>query len=220
VARVVKHDYPGAADLVTNESRAEFLQLMGLSDRLRTARAELQNAVDGKFRARPAAAGAPPAAGPSAPAAAGPASNSVLGADVAAQRQIDANHVELTMRLYTVSRTRPVQSATWRAVQEQGKWKVELPQCASPKTAAALKQRIGSLTDADRQVTASINKGELATLGDVRTALIAAERKALPLREAPPMIRIEPEADATPADRTTPAAPTGPAAPGPSAPRP
>jgi hypothetical protein len=197
VARVVKHDHLGAAELVTDESRADFLQLMELSDRLRTARAELQSAVDGKFRGGRAAAGAPPAAGP--------APNSVLGADVSAQRQIDANTIELTMRLYTVSRTRPVQDATWRAVQEHGKWKIELPQCAAPGTAAALKQWIRTMIDADKQVTASIHTGGLATLGDVRTALIAAERKALPLREGPPIIRFEAQPGATPADRTAPA---------------
>lgn len=207
VARVVKHDNVGAAEMVTDASRADFLQLMGLSDRLRAARAELQSAVDVKLRARRTAAGT------GASAAAGQPPNSVLGADVTAQRQIDANTVELTMRLYTISRTRPVQNAIWRAVQEHGKWKIELPQCAAPGTAAALKQRIGTLIDADKQVTASIHNGEIATLGDLRPALIAAERKALPLRGGPPIIRFEARPDATPGEKTAPA--TGATAPRP-----
>ncbi|MEA2991138.1 MAG: hypothetical protein QOD40_58 [Alphaproteobacteria bacterium] len=166
---VVRHDIGTAATYVTETSRADFLALIDLGDRLQRARGDLQTAVDQKFRPEPARSlgvDAPP--------------NVVLTAEVAAQRQISPTLVELDMRLYTTKQNSPTQIVTWRAVQTGGTWKIELPQCASPDIAAPLKQRFQTVLDAHLTVAAAINKGEFASATDARAALLAAQRGAIP----------------------------------------
>jgi hypothetical protein len=166
---VVARDLGTAATYVTDSSRADFLALMDLGDRLTKARGDLQAAIDQKFedaRTRGFRLDAP--------------TNVVLTAEVAAQREVSPTLIELDMRLYTTRRTTPTQTVTWRAVQAGGTWKIELPQCASPEIAAPLKHRFQTVLDAHLAITGAISKGEFANAVDARAALFAAQRRAIP----------------------------------------
>jgi hypothetical protein len=164
---VVAHDWAAAAIYVTDRSRADFLSLMGLGDRLKKSRDDLQAAMDQKFKRQPAR-------GSQAKAPA----DAVLAAEVAAQREISPTVLELDMRLSTTRPIDPAPIVTWRAVQTAGEWKIELPACASPEAATPLKQHLQAALDIHLKVAGSISRGEFASAADARTALIGAQRAA------------------------------------------
>ncbi|HEX4557179.1 MAG TPA: hypothetical protein VH249_24525 [Xanthobacteraceae bacterium] len=166
---VVAHDWGAAAAHVTNTSRADFLSLMELGDRVTKARGDLQSAMDQKFKREPARgfhAGAP--------------ADAVLSAEVAAQREISPTVVELDMRLSTTRPIDPAPIVTWRAVQAGGVWKIELPACANPQAATPLKQHLEAALAIHIKLAGSISRGEFASAADVRTALANAQRAAMP----------------------------------------
>jgi hypothetical protein len=169
-AAAIRHNYASAASYVTDKSRSDFLAVMDLSDRALKARADLQTAIDQKFKGQEARSLRIPVQ-----------TGAVLTAEVAAQRQITPNLVELDMRLYTNARTQPTTIVTWRAVHENGAWKIELPQCASPEAVAPLKARLAAMNDTAAKLTASVNAGEFASVDAARTALINAGRAPVTL---------------------------------------
>jgi hypothetical protein len=164
-AAEIRHDHAAAAAYVTDKSRADFMALMGLSDRARAARVNLQTAIDQKFKTQEARRVRVPLA-----------AAAVLTAEVAGQRQIDPNTVELNMRLYTATPTQPTVNVTWHAVRENGQWKIELPQCATPEASAPLKARLTEMSNAADKLTTSIKAGEFSSVQAARTALINAGR--------------------------------------------
>jgi hypothetical protein len=153
---------------VSNKSRADFLAVMELGDRARAARADLQTAIDQKFKAQEAQRLRVPRQ-----------TDSVLTAEVAGQRQISPDMVELDMRLYTTARTRPVTNVTWRAVRENGQWKIELPQCATPEAVAPLKAQLSAVSNAAAKLTASVKAGEFSSVDAARAAMINAGRPSI-----------------------------------------
>jgi hypothetical protein len=171
-AAAIRHDHAATATYVTDKSRADFLAVMELGDRARAARADLQTAIDQKFKAQEAQRLRVPRQ-----------TNSVLTAEVAAQRQSSPDVVELDMRLHTTAPKQPVTNITWRAVRENGQWKIELPQCATPEAVAPLKAQLSAVSDAAAKLTASVKAGEFSSVEAARAAMINAGRLSVVPRQ-------------------------------------
>jgi len=167
-AAAIKHDHAAAANFVTDASRADFIEVMALSDRVRNAHADLQAALDRTFR--PPKTMRPPER----------TDYAVLGAVVAAQRQVNPDVVEIDMRLATSKPTEPTATVTWRAVKVKGEWKIELPQCATPDVAAPLKARLATRLDAVAKTTAAIDRGEFASARQALSTLSRTRRAGAP----------------------------------------
>lgn len=165
----IARDWQAAATYVTGASQADFLALMDLSDRLQKARSNLHLAIEQKFKREETR-------GLRAATMAGV----VLTAEVAAQRQVSPTLVELDMRVHTTQQNRPTQMVTWRAVHADGAWKIELPGCTSPESAALLKQNLQRALAAHVATTSSIKKGEFSTAAAAWTALVTAQRATVP----------------------------------------
>ncbi len=67
--------------------------------------------------------------------------------------------------------TEPTVIVTWRAVQVNGAWKIELPQCATPEVAASLKAGLATRLDAVAKTTAAIDRGEFGSARQALTTL-------------------------------------------------
>jgi hypothetical protein len=167
-AAAIKHDHAAAANFVTDASRADFLELMELSDRVRKANADLQAAIDRTFRP------------PKTIRPLERTEHAVLGAEVAAQRPINPDVVEIDMRLSTSKPTEPTVIVSWRVVKVNGAWKIELPQCATPEVAASLKAGLAARLDAVAKTTAAIDRGEFASARQALTTLSNGQRAGAP----------------------------------------
>jgi hypothetical protein len=165
---VIAHDVASAATYVTDTSRADFLALMELSDRVKQARQDLQAAIAEKFKTE--AVRAIRFEGPD---------DLVLTAEVGELRQLSPTNVDLDMRLFTTNRNRPTQTVTWRAVKADATWKIELPACANPQAAAPLRQNLQTTLAAHAAVTASVKNGTFADLAQAHAALVEAHRAAI-----------------------------------------
>ncbi len=163
---VVARDNATAASYVTDASRAYFLALTDLSDRLRKAQTALPAAANEKF----------PSPQERADGVAMPA-DGVLTAEVADQRPVGPAAVQLDIRLFTTHRINPVRTVTWTAVQSAGAWKFELPQCASPAVATVTKERLQRALDAHVTVATACTSGKITSKTAVRTAHYRATRR-------------------------------------------
>jgi hypothetical protein len=166
---LLAQDVRTAAVYVTARSRADFLALMDLGERLKKARRDLQAALDAKFKRTPVRR-----SHVDAPADAVPA------AEVVDQRVIGPTLVELDVRLSPAEPNDLAQLVTWCAVQADGEWKIEWPACAKPDVAAALKRRLETALDSHSAITASITRGEFANSSQARAAFVRTFATILP----------------------------------------
>jgi len=170
VAALKSHDNATAATFLVAANRDDFTSLMDASARLDATRKRLGERTAAAF-------GDENAMVMRGAAKSGP--DAVVRADVARQTPIDRDTVELALDLVTSSAA-TVQHTTWRAVKENGAWKIELPACASPAAAAGLRQRITDMTRIAEDIATKVDSGALRSPVETRAALIAAERPALP----------------------------------------
>lgn len=168
VAALKAHDDAAAATYLVSASRQDFVLLMQASTQLATIRRRLDERSAVAF-------GADDAVTLRSRQQTGP--DAVLTAEVATQTQVDPNTTALTLNLVTSNAT-PVQHVSWRAVKENGAWKIELPACASPTEAAGLRQRMAEMGSIAENVTKKIDGGVFSSPAEARAALIQAERSA------------------------------------------
>ncbi len=168
VAALKNHDNKTAASYLVAASRDDFTGLMDASAAVAAAHTRLNAAAASRFG---------DAATLSSSTQTGP--DTVLRADITSQTEINVTTVDLGIDLVTTAPT-ALQHIIWRAVQEDGTWKIELPACASPTAAGGLKQRMTQLTGVADKITAELEKGTYASAVEARNALTSAERAAIP----------------------------------------
>lgn len=170
VAALQAHDDATAATLLVAASRADFIALMQASTRLAAAQQRLQerNAATFGDDATPVVRR-------------NRTSNvdAVLRAEVARQTPVDRDAIELHLDLLT-TRATAAQHVMWRAVKEDGTWKIALPACASPTEAAGMQRRMAELTRVTDDITTRIDSGAFGDSAEARIALVTAEQSVLP----------------------------------------
>ena len=168
VAALKSHDNKAAASYLVAASRDDFNGLMDASAAVAAAHTRLNAVAATRFG---------DAATLSSSTQTGP--DTVLRADITSQTEVNTTTVDLGIDLVTTAPT-ALQHIIWRAVQEDGTWKIELPACASPTAAGGLKQRMTQLTGVADKITAELEKGTYASAVEARNALTSAERAAIP----------------------------------------
>jgi len=168
VAALKAHDNATAATYLVSANRQDFVSLMEASAQLATVRKRLDERTSAAF-------GTDDAITLQARQQTGP--DAVLTAEVVTQTQVDPNTTALTLDLVTSNAT-PVQHVSWRAIKENGAWKIELPACASPTEAAGLRQRMAEMGRIAESVTEKIDGGVFSSPAAARAALIQAEQSA------------------------------------------
>jgi hypothetical protein len=165
---LIRGDDQAAAAFLTNATRPLFLQLRQQETALLEASKTLNATVARQFRL--AEDRNPLRLRLSRPA--------VTAVEVAAERAAGASAFDLDVSLYSTSRAAPAHKTVWRAIEEDGAWRIELPSC-TPGGAPILQKRLQLVIQATQQMSSDIGAGRYADLAQARLGLAATMRAAV-----------------------------------------
>lgn len=169
VAAVAKNDIQAAAGYVAASDRDRFVSLMQASTQLANARDGFRKTVVAKLPANPTAAALVTRTAP-------PHIDHIA---IVAERTVSRDEVDLDVKSFGGDGRSSPTPSTWRAVRENGQWRIHLPPCASAQAAAPLMKRYQDLIAATNGVTTAVESGRITNFGDAHIALFKAELGAL-----------------------------------------
>jgi len=102
----------------------------------------------------------------------------VMAVEVAAERAAGTSAFDLDVSLYSTSRATPAHKTVWRAIEEDGAWRIELPSC-TPNGAPILQKRLQVVVQATQQMSSDVAAGRYADLAQARLGLAATMRAAV-----------------------------------------
>jgi hypothetical protein len=165
VAAIAKNDIAAAAAYVAASDRDRFVSLIQASTQLASARDGFRKSVAAKLPANRAAAALLARTAP----------RHIDHIDIVAQRAVGRDEVDLDVKGFGSQGGSSAAPSTWRAVRENGQWRIHLPPCASAQAVAPLMKRYQDLIAATNGVTTAVESGKIATFGDAHIALFKAE---------------------------------------------
>jgi hypothetical protein len=168
-AAMQRNDIDTATSYLTQSSREQFALLMELSDRSQKTRERFQEAVKSAFPADSSAAGVTPR----------PEIPPILRVDIIGEKEANPSLMAFYVQVHRreISAWTPVM--TWRAVNEGGAWKFEMPGCGTAAETAPMRKRMEALIAATEDVTNQVASRKFSTAQAARTALVSARRAAL-----------------------------------------
>jgi hypothetical protein len=168
-AAMQRNDVNTATSYLTQSSREQFAVLMDLNDRLQKAHQRFRDALKSAFPADSSADGV--TLRPEIPP--------ILRVDIIGEKEADPNLMAFYVQVHRqeISAWTPVM--TWRALNQGGAWKFEMPGCGTAAEIAPTRKRIEALIAATEDVTNKVASRKFSSAQDARMALVKARRVAL-----------------------------------------